>query len=164
MEDQLVSVMGLEGKEAKKAKGRAQGPRFVMKPALGPPGSQHPRCSVITTAWRSASGWLLAVQRGLGSPALGLSKAADRARWRIRHHRWKFDRPSKHSLAFERWMRQVNGSDLNDRQVVAHLRSTASIVATQATEHDDRRARAAWLSWVRDGPARGASGCASSAR
>lgn len=155
MEDQIVAVMGLEGKEADKAKHRAQGPRFVIKPALGPPGSKQPRCSVITTAWRSAAGWLLAVQRALGSPERGLAKAADRARWRLQHHHWKFVRTSKHVSAFLRWMGEVRRADLNDRRAVAQLLSTASIVADKATEHDDRRAQASWLSRSRDGPARG---------
>ena len=155
MEDQIVQVMGLQWREADKARGRAKGQRFVTKPALGGPGSQHPRGSMVTVAWRSAAGWLLAIQHALGSPAQGLAKASIRAKWRLQNHHWNFPKTSKHSEAFLSWLQEVRGSDFTNRDVVAQRRLTAKLVATAAAIHDDRRAQAAWHTWIRDGPARG---------
>ena len=155
MEDQLIQVLGLEGCEASRARGRANGPRFVIKPALGPSCSQHPRCSYITTAWRSAAGWLLIVQRALGPSQSGSARAASRAKWRLANHRWEFPNTSKHSTAFLQWMREVRGSDLTRSSIVARHRLTATAVAAKATRHDEKRAQAAWHTWIRDGPSKG---------
>eukprot|EP00973_Karenia_brevis_P036981 5097739-Karenia_brevis.AAC.1 len=48
----------------------------------------------------------------------------------------------------------VASSELDDRVLVAHLRRTAEAIAGRAAKYDESKARRAWLTWIRDGPAK----------
>eukprot|EP00973_Karenia_brevis_P039352 5432967-Karenia_brevis.AAC.1 len=65
VEQELADILGLEGKDRERACGRANGPVFVVKPALGQPGTSGAKTSEVTRAWRQLSIWLRAVQQGL---------------------------------------------------------------------------------------------------
>ena len=65
VEDELADICGLEGKAREAATGRATGPRFAFKPALGQVGSRLPRVSAVTCAWRAVAAWLLQLLRAL---------------------------------------------------------------------------------------------------
>ena len=57
-EQEIINLCGLEGKDAELSCGRAKGPRFVSKAALGPPGSDCPKCTPVTAAWMCIATWL----------------------------------------------------------------------------------------------------------
>ena len=155
VEEEAADMIGLEGKSRGRLAVRSQGPRFVLRPALGLPGSADLKASEVTTAWRVMSGWMLDVLRACGSTAKGLQDRAAMARWELCFHQWTFKRSSKHTGAFLQWAGQVAVADLVDRRAVVHLRATAAAIAKVAAEYDDRQAHAAWMSWVREGPAQG---------
>ena len=95
VEAELADLCGLESKAREAATGRATGPRFALKPALGQVGSHLPRVSAITCAWRAVAAWLLQLQRALTvvqDPARQHDITAlcslSRAMKRFRHHAW----------------------------------------------------------------------------
>ena len=100
-------------------------------------------------------GRLLDLVRVSGPVAKGLQDRAALARWELCHHQWTFKRSSMHTDAFLQWAGQVACADLADRRTVVHLRATAAAIAKVTAEYDDRQAHAAWMSWVREGPAQG---------
>ena len=57
-EQEIVSLCGFEGRDAELSCGRAEGPKFVLKPAIGPPGSEYSRCTAVTAAWLCIATWL----------------------------------------------------------------------------------------------------------
>ena len=50
-EQEIVGLCGFDGRDAELSCGRAKGPKFVSKPAVGPPGSECPKSTAISVAW-----------------------------------------------------------------------------------------------------------------
>ena len=79
VERQLADVAGMAPKERAKFCTRAEGPRFVVRSALGRPGSNCRRLSAITVAWKTVAGWLTDIAQSLGAGAS--AQVVARARW-----------------------------------------------------------------------------------
>ena len=58
VENQLADIAGLTGKQRDAFCSRATGPRFVVRSALGVPGSNTSRYSPIAVAWGKIAVWL----------------------------------------------------------------------------------------------------------
>ena len=158
VENELADVCSLYGDDRRRACGRAQGPRFVWKPALGPVGSPFPRVSVVTNAWRTVDAWLGQLQQGLaaaGRLASSLSHTARRARFRILSTTWNSIGASSEADVFRDWIRRIHGEMLYDRVQVAALRCEAHTAALRGAEADRRHASASWHSWLQEGPSAG---------
>ena len=158
VEGELADVCGLSGKDREKACCRAQGPRFVFRPALGPVGSPTPRVSRVTNAWRTVDAWLRQLQQGIsavGPLAHALSHSASRARYRILHTRWSGLGVTDEARVFCVWTDSIVPWMLTDRVQVAGLRCHAHAMARRGADADRRRATASWLSWLEEGPAAG---------
>ena len=57
-EQEIIGLCGLAGSDAELCCGRADGPKFVSKPAVGPPGSECPKSTAVTVEWMCIATWL----------------------------------------------------------------------------------------------------------
>ena len=126
-----------------------------MQPALGRPGSCSSKLSAVTVAWRTLAAWLVDILGGFGEqvPRQAEQRAA-RSRWSVLHHSWLGLGSNRHAVAFRQWAGSITWTQLSDRGIVNWLRATTAVVASRATDHDASRARAAWVSWTAEGPAK----------
>ena len=65
VEDELADVCSLDTHQRRLASGRAQGPTFVLQPAMGQVGTDGTRVQPTTSAWQILSAWLGQVQQAL---------------------------------------------------------------------------------------------------
>ena len=120
--------------------GRHEGPKFAWKPALGRPGSDLPRCSKVTAAWRSVSQWLrlLLVHWGSEHGGSGHLPTLMQAKWRIIHGRWEHVQCSHNGTVFVDWLSRISSVQLQDKVKVIQLHRAADSIAKAATEYDIR--------------------------
>jgi len=116
-ETELVELFGLEGKDAALAQGRSSGPKFVMKPALGSPGSPSARCSRVTAAWDCIAAWfkILLVHWGADIGSGGHLPTFMKTKWKLCHQEWAYLGNGRNALAFREWFRKVRSDVLQDR-------------------------------------------------
>ena len=69
VEDQIADVAGLTSRERVAFCTRSDGPRFVVRSALGCPGSNSRKFSAVTVAWKTIAGWLTDVARAFDTRA-----------------------------------------------------------------------------------------------
>ena len=162
VETELADVCGLDGEARKMATGRAAGPRFALKPALGHVGSPLPRASPVTCAWRTVAAWLLQVQRGLAvtqdpmqQPNLTALCVVGRVLKRFRLHTWQDMGAHDGAASFHTWFDSIQRGLLYQAQYVVVLRMEAVRLARAAAEGDIAARRRSWLSWLHEGPAAG---------
>jgi hypothetical protein len=98
IEAQIADMQGPEGPSRKRICCRAAGPRMIMQPALGKPGTGTMKVSVITVAWRTITGWLVDVLKAFTARApprscLVLANALDCSGVTIGHIWVKADMP-----------------------------------------------------------------------
>lgn len=156
-EKELVSMHGLEDREARKHIGRAQGPRFVMKPALGPKGSCLPRCSRVTAAWDTIACWLklLVIHWSSQSINSAAGHTARNAQRRLLHTKWDDLGYGRHAVALQIWVSSLSLSMLADKIRVIAIMKAVAVVAGKAHAHDAQVARNRWSLWLNEGPASG---------
>jgi len=58
MENELISLMALDDDEAKKYRGRSDGPKYVIRNALGEGAAGSRRTTAVLRWWRKMAGWL----------------------------------------------------------------------------------------------------------
>jgi hypothetical protein len=157
-EAELIDLCGLDGKDAVMASGRARGPRFVMKPALGIPGSSYSRCSRITAAWDSIASWLRIVLLHWGADFNAAHchlPTLQKTRWRLCFYDWSSLGSCVHAKALRWWVSNISLAVLRDKARVFLLHSGASKVSAAAHMHDECKAQQSWRSWLTEGPCRG---------
>ena len=134
---------------------RTSGPRLVMKPALGMPGTGTVRISAISVAWRTVAGWLVGVQAGFTARApTHACNRAKRCRWQLAHYDWSHLGRGKHAAALRQWVWQITPAVLADRLQLNWFRATAAVIAARAEAYDIQKAQLAWTSWLLDGPSK----------
>ena len=158
IEQELTDVMGLDEHQKRRASGRAAGPRFIFKPALGPPGSSLAKVSPSTEAWRMAAAWLRRIQQGYtGTGGLGgvLDHGAMRARYNLCAADWKALDGDDRSVEFRQWHRAISFRDLSNGGQVQQLLCHAHEKALEHDRKDQRAALLSWRNWLVEGPASG---------
>ena len=156
-EKELVSMHGIEEDEAARYGGRSHGPRFVLKPALGLPGSHMPRCSRVTAAWDTIASWfkLLVIHWSCLGLQSGAGRTADNARRLILHTSWEQLGHGRHAVALQTWTSSLSPSLLLDKTWVIAVMRAVSQVAEQAHAHDSHLSQSRWTLWLNEGPASG---------
>ena len=155
MENQVADVSGLRGKDRDKFICRAQGPKMVLRTALGAPSSAGRKLSPVSVAWATVAGWLQDAVIGFGLRATAQHlAAAKRARWLIHTRKWENLGSSIHANALRLWQQSITPTILDNREQANWCRATASMVAKRTKAYDLKLANAAWESWIADGPAK----------
>ena len=160
-EAELSDVAGHDDFERGKHGGRAAGARFVMKVAVGPPGSDRPRCSRVTVAWECIAGWLRAMLQHWPPREGGAHEAAaqrqqwEAARRQILLRDWSALGTGRHAQAVRDWVEAIGPEQLADRATVYFAMQAAARVAQRARAHDERAAADGWHRWLHDGPCKG---------
>ena len=129
--------------------GRANGPVFRWKPALGRVGSHQPKLSPVSVAWsvvasalkKMLSHWQVQ-QSGQGHRATVI-----KARATILTGSWKHLGVGTGAKAFRWWIRNLDHQVLYSLHAIAQLSRIVSKIAEAAKEYD--------LNWLREGPAAG---------
>ena len=156
VEDKIADIADLDAKQRAKFCVRQAGTRFVMRTAIGRPGSSQPRTSAVTVAWKTIACWMLTFVQALANPAnQHLAAKATRTKWHLANHQWRHLGTGIHQEAVRQWCRAVPPAALASKASVAWLRATALAISRKTAEHDRRRAQASWESWLVEGPARG---------
>ncbi len=157
-EHELVGLCALEDKDACMAVGRCSGPKFVWKPALGKPGTSSMRCSRITAAWEAVVTWLRCLivywDAEAGAARCHLPTVS-KARWRLCFQDWTVLGSSVHAKAFRWWTSVLTLDILRYKPKVQLLLQSAVKIAKAARSFDERKATNNWLSWLKEGPAKG---------
>ena len=139
VEEELTGLMCLDEYQKRRTCGRAQGPKFVMKPALGPVGSCRARVSHSTEAWRTAAAWLLQLAHGFA--AVGKNKSAiEHSAMRARYHfcaaEWKLLGTDPKAMEFRQWYDAVTYQDLRKTERVQQLLCVAHMQAQSHYQQD----------------------------
>ena len=156
-EDEIVQLCGWDGSDADKCKGRARGPRFVMKNACGPPGSRLPKCSAVTAAWQCICSWLrtLVVLWDHWADAGGGGMKV-RAAWRrLGSQDWSVLGQGRNARALQDWAGMVNWQGISSKMMAIPIMRAVAGVCDKAHDHDAHASRIRWLNWMQEGPARG---------
>ena len=160
VEDELADICGLEGEAREAATGRATGPRFALKPALGQVASLQPRVSAVASAWRVVATWLLQLLRALAVVQDPATQHDVRARCmisriirRFRRHAWTKVGTHEGATAFRSWFDSIQRGQLFTRQYVVVLRLEANRRAKEAVDADLEARRRSWRAWLHEGPA-----------
>ena len=150
VERQLVSIAGLEGKDATNHLGRVEGPKFVEKcPMQMASGTQ--RTTPALRAWKVVWKWLgnLLHQRP------GSFEARRIVRRILKHNHYLGT--NEDDSQFIKWRSTLSTSMLQNHLWTQMIRKVAGeMVSTLETEINDR-SRADWETWIAEGPARGLS-------
>eukprot|EP00972_Heterocapsa_arctica_P007426 1085331-Heterocapsa_arctica.AAC.1 len=77
-EGQIADIAGLEAKKRIAFCGRAEGPKFEIRSALGKPSSGTRRYSAVTVAWKTIAVWLSDLVRSQGPEVVLHEKARGR--------------------------------------------------------------------------------------
>ena len=137
VEHQVADMHGWSSRERVAFCTRGDGPRFVVKCALGKPGSNGRRLSQITVAWRTLAGWLTDVAQAFHPRAsLQIKANARRAIWLCRAYTWDHLGDCIHAAAFRNWINCVLSSGWDDRVRFNWFRATALLVTKRSTAHD----------------------------
>ena len=160
VEDELADICGLEGEAREAATGRATGPRFALKPALGQVASLQPRVSAVASAWRVVATWLLQLLRALTVVQDPATQHDVRARcmisrMRFRRHAWTKVGTHEGATVFRSWFDSIQRGQLFTRQYVVVLRLEANRRAHEAVGADLEARRRSWRAWLHEGPASG---------
>ena len=158
VESELADVMCFDQYQRRRASGRANGPRFAMKPALGTVGSPLAKVSHTTEAWRLAAAWLRRIEQGLRDAAGAngvLDHGAMRARYRFCVADWKLLGSDDKADQFRQWHRSVTFAQLQQCGHVQRLLVEAHEKALALDRQDQRGALLSWRSWLTEGPADG---------
>lgn len=156
MERELVSLMAVDGKEAEKYLGRTDGPKFVLKNALGNEKGGARKTTAGSRAWRLTVGWLddlLNTKRQL---------VVEAAKLNLLTHRHPSPPPSKATPEqmqgfrnFLDWRRRLTREMLTHESWVTALKAAA----TSNAEREERAAQHAslmkWTQWIHERPADG---------
>ena len=136
---ELADVCGLNGEARRLATGRANRPRFALKPALGLIGSPLPRASPVTCAWRVVAAWLLHLQRALlvvqdrvQRPKLTALCVVGRVLKRFRLHGWQNMDTDHGAALFHTWHEGIQRDILYRTQSVVVLRMEATPLRVRA--------------------------------
>ena len=158
VENCLADVMALSGSDRSRTCTRTQGTRIVFQPALGRPGSDCPRLSAITLAWKCLHSWISDVLVALrcGAP-LAVRFKSMRSTWHIRYHDWQHLGGSTHALAFLRWVHAIPHSALACKTSLVFMHWITRTIAARATDYDCNRAFASYRAWLLDGPSQAGS-------
>ena len=137
VERQICDISGLDGRSRATMCCRALGPRLVMQPLLGKPGSCSLKASPITIAWKTLAGWLVDVLAGFGErcPSHAKTRAAQSRRHILRHS-WRHLGDGVHAVAFRTWAHNISVADLENRKVANWLRASVMLIAKRAGRHD----------------------------
>ena len=154
VEQQLADIQMIEGRSRERFICRGVGPRFVWRPAVGAPGSQQPRLSAITRAWSATASWLTDVLLTFSSDRLLVQQRGRKMARRLINHKWENLGQSVHAMAFQQWYSTITVEVLSCRTSLCWFRATARLIADQAQRYDLAKSRAAFLSWLYDGPAK----------
>ena len=143
VEDELAGICGLEGKAREAATGRAAGPRFALKPALGQVASLLPRVSAVTCAWRTVAAWLLQLMRALAvvqDPTrqhdVKARRMISRVVMRFRNHAWPDMGAHEDAEIFRKWVDGIQRDRLFTKQYVVIIRLEANQSAKTAASSD----------------------------
>ena len=156
MEEEVVSLLALDDKVAKKFTGRAEGPTFVLRNALENEQGGTRRTTSVSRAWRRTAGWLD-----------DLLKADQMlAREEAVHKLLNYRHPAPLQLKatpeqlegfrmFSAWRKQISREMLTLTMWVEALKKAAVANA----EIEERAAQQAslmrWTKWIHEGPASG---------
>ena len=154
---ELCAMHGLTGEDARKASGRDRGPKFVWKVAVGPPGSSQPRCSAVTSAWKTVSAWLklLLIHWHSQFGASGCFRTLQNTKRKLVHTDWSFLGSGINATIFRTWYASLLPTMLGNNVGIMFLHKAVSSVAESAAKYDQNQSRASWLSWLENGPSRG---------
>ena len=156
MEDELISLMALDDDEAKKYRGRSDGPKCVIRNALSEGAAGSRRTTAVSRCWRKMAGWL---QDLSGAKCKKEKAEAVRKLLYYRHP------PPAKALAtqqqqdsfanFEAWKNIIKEDMLGYSVWVETFRCTA----IRNAEREERAAQHAtmvkWAKWIHEGPAHG---------
>ena len=109
----------------------------------------------MSCAWRCVADWLLDVAIGVSAAARPHAHArAKRCTWLLLAYSWAHLGDGTHANALRKWVGQISPAMLADRAQLDWLRTTARLVADRTAAYDDRASKAAWKSWISEGPAK----------
>ena len=137
--------------------GRAVGPVFKWKPALGRVGSHQPRLSPVSVAWGVVASALkkMLIHWRVQQPGQGHLATAIKARATILSGSWKHLGEGTGARAFRWWIHNLDHWVLYSIHAVAQLSRAVSKIAEAAKKYDARQSTRRWLSWLHEGPAAG---------
>ena len=161
VEEEFVGVACLPPDKARQWSGRVAGPRFVLRPAVGPVATKHPDTTPASRAWRKVAMWASAMLRHarllrdrspLTSSSIG--SAAQARRHIIAAVKWRLPEEAD-TRVLRTWLLQLRQADGDDLLLIRMLHDSA-LVHAQAAERAQGIATAKrWREWVVDGPAQG---------
>ena len=157
IETELGSLAGLDACDSAKHGGRADGPKFAMRPAIGPVATLNSKCSVVTAAWDTLASWLslVLVHWGAGKGGRGHLATLFNAKKKIVHHTWNGLGDSGNARILIEWAARVSACNLEDKVLVYLIHKSTRAIAKCAHEHDEHASRIAWRNWLHEGPAKG---------
>ena len=156
MEQEVVSLLALDDKAAKRFVGRAEGPKFAQVNALEQGLGGTRRTTAVSRAWRRTAGWLhdlLETERQLVTEASILKLLC------YRHPSpppLKANPEQMKSFSeFLNWKRRLTREMLGHKSWVLALK----VAATNNAERQEKAAQHAslvkWTQWIHEGPADG---------
>ena len=156
VETELHDIMRFEHSKEPRG-GRADGPVFKWKPALGRVGSQQLRISPVSVAWGVVASALkrMLVHWHVQQSGQGHLATVIKARATILSGSWKHLGEGTGARAFRWWIRNLDHRVLYSIHAVAQLSRTIGKIAEDARKYDARQSTRRWLSWLREGPAAG---------
>ena len=137
--------------------GRAAGPVFKWKPALGRVGSHQLRISPVSVAWGVVASALkkMLIHWHVQQSGQGHLATVIKARATILCGSWKHLGEGTGARAFRWWIRNLDHRVLYSIHAVAQLNSTVSKIAEAARLYDAKQSTRSWLTWLHEGPAAG---------
>ena len=156
VETELHDIMRSEHSKEPRG-GRADGPVFKWKPALGRVGSQQLRISPVSVAWGVVASALkrMLVHWHVQQSGQGHLATVIKARATILSGSWKHLGEGTGARAFRWWIRNLDHRVLYSIHAVAQLSRTIGKIAEDARKYDARQSTRRWLSWLHEGPAAG---------
>ena len=156
MEDELVSIEGLVGKEAEKRKGRAEGPKYVWRHVAGEAGDSSQNTTSVSRAWRRTATWMTTIMKTKNE------STAQAARWKVLNYAHPSPdnaRASKEQLEamkeFASWKQAMDHRQLYNKHWLTMLRDVALKQAERQEAEAQGKALTAWKDYLSDGPAKG---------
>ena len=147
---------------------RAQGPAFVLQPAMGQVGTDGTRVQPTTSAWQILAAWLGQVQQALCTLRVLHSRTTPeprtrchpactvaRVRARLVRHDWSYLGTTDLAAEFRSWLTSIDLQLLYDIPYVVSIRCATVKRATALAAHDLTERRKSWVSWLHNGPAAG---------
>ena len=123
MEEEILSLTPMDSKQKKAKMGRNDGPRFVMKPALGDEIAGPRQTTAVSRAWRKTAGWLDDLQK---STKVVVRAVAKDKIWHYNHPppAWVKATAEQHEsfAAFKRWKKIITAEMLQSMTWIKLLR------------------------------------------